>query len=162
MICALQKGTQPRGQWGCNVAQTPLTEHVSWRKRHLVLHTCPSPSHESTALCPLRGGSLLSTEIDTSRPCVFLILNSVIFFIIIYYCREAKFATPTCLIGMRINLGWLFLRNRDSGGLSFHAPLSCLKNLDKGPVPRIELSPDITCKGCGLWCGGGNSAGPRD
>ena len=48
---------------------------------------------------------------------------------------------------MKINLGWLFLRRR---GLrkSCYISLSCLKNLDKGPVPRIELSPEDMV-GCG-------------
>lgn len=78
-------------------------------------------------------------------------------------CRGAKFAFPNCLFGMRTNLGWLFLRNRRLGKLSFYLLLSCLKNSDEGPVPRIELPPETSAKNrryvC--WGGGGVSAGLR-
>ena len=45
---------------------------------------------------------------------------------------------------MRINLGWLFLETED-----LTLP-KLLKNLDEGPVPGTELSPEIICKEYGL------------
>ena len=63
------------------------------------------------------------------------------------FCRWSKICLPeTCLFGMKINLGWSFLPTEDSGCLSFYLPLRCPENLDKGSVPRIELSSEISAK----------------
>ena len=69
---------------------------------------------------------------------------------------EEQNLPPSNEFDMRINLGWLFIRNRRSRKCS---SVSCVflliawKNLDKGPVPGLELLPEISAKNRG-WGGG--------
>ena len=65
-----------------------------------------------------------------------------------WLCRGAK-----CLFGMQIISSWSNQEIEDSGSLSFYLPLSCLKNLYNGHVPRIELLPEVSAKNTGqVWC----------
>ena len=69
------------------------------------------------------------------------------------YYRGTKLATSKCLFGMQINSSWKQSSPKYSGE-NFDLPHNCLKNLDRGPVPRIELSPD-SCSEYGLDMVGG-------
>ena len=62
-------------------------------------------------------------------------------------CGSKIYHPKICFFGTRINLAWLFLRNwRVEKFVLVTSPLTAWNNLDKGPVPRIELSPKILVK----------------
>ena len=111
---------------------------------HLSTHTCwviPMPSLEKC---------LFKSFTYFKKKKLFLLLSCINSWNIldINSVRQPIFATlKMCLFGMRINLGWLFSRRkRRLKSLSFHIPLSYLKNLDNGPVSGIELLLKIHTK----------------
>ena len=64
------------------------------------------------------------------------------------------------ICSMRIKVAWLFLRNRRLRKFPCCLPLSCLNNLDKGPVPGTEQSSEICAKNMG-WVWWGNRGNTR-
>ena len=65
-------------------------------------------------------------------PTQILKKNNNNYVIAVLLCRRVKFAMtppPVCSLGMRINLGWVFLRNKRFIKISSSLPLHCLKEL---------------------------------
>ena len=78
--------------------------------------------------------------------------------ITLYFCREASFAIPKCGFWHKDYFKW----TEDSGSFSCFLPLSCLRNLERGPGPERALSPERYPQRFWARCGGEHLSGPRD
>ena len=77
----------------------------------------------------------------------------------LHFCRDAKLAVfyPS---PQNVSLVWQLFQTENyqgskDSGRDFDLPPNCLENLDRGPVPQIELSPEILMPKSWLsvhWC----------
>ena len=75
--------------------------------------------------------------------------NNNNYVIAVLLCRRVKFAMtppPVCSLGMRINLGWVFLRNKRFIKISSSLPLHCLKELRWRACCQNRATTRAVCK----------------